>query len=104
MPIGSLQNYRIVRRDPVQIPTRGKYWRRPEGFNPSATGDPLTRLCLIYFGLNLSQKVLEVGDALEVERHFAKADIFQMVMRVGHSRDHGRADACYRSARRDRGP
>src|SRR6266699_3371679 len=71
---------------PPVIPTRGEHRRLPESFNPSAAGNPFTGLCLINFSLYLCQKILKVRYALEVERHLAKADAFQVMMRVGHSR------------------
>src|SRR5207253_9199838 len=70
---------------------RRKHRRRPERFNPTASGDPCAGLCLIDAGLYLREKLLKVGNAFQVQRHLAKANALQMLMRVRHPRDDRRA-------------
>ena len=82
MPVSSPQKDRIVGRYFVQIPTGGKHWRLPESFNPSATGNPFAGLCLIDARFYFGQKVLEVGDAFEIQIPLALPHADEVIMRV----------------------
>ena len=90
MPVCSPENHRIIRRNLVEVPARRKHRRRPESFNPATARDPFPRLCLIDSGFYLREKILEIGDSFEVQRHLAKANALQVVMRIGQPRHHCR--------------
>src|SRR6185436_18124533 len=81
--------------DLVQVPTCGKNLRSPESFNPTAARDPFAWLFLIHALFDFGQKCFEAGQAFEVERHLAKTDPGEMVMRVSHSGQHRPAVQIY---------
>src|ERR1700686_912609 len=97
MAVCSLQDQWIIRRDFVEIPACRKDRRRPESLDPPASGNPLAGLCLIDSCFDLREEILKVGDAFQVQRHLAKADSGQMVMRVSHSRQYRRTVQIYNS-------
>src|SRR5438067_1178157 len=86
MSVRARQKHRIVWRDFVQVPTRRKHRRLPEGFDPAAACYPLSWLRFIDALFHLGEKSFEVRDAFEIQIHLALADAYEVIMRIGHSR------------------
>jgi len=85
MAISSHQKYRIVWRYSIEIFASGEDGWLPKRFDPATACDPFAGLGLIDTGFNLGQEVLQVGDALEVQRHLALTDSDQVAVRIRES-------------------
>ena len=87
MTISTREKNRIVRRNLVEVPTRGKHGRLPKSFDPAAASHPLAGLRFIYSRFYLGEKVFEIREAFEIEIHLALAHANEMIVSISHAGD-----------------
>src|SRR5436853_1009336 len=85
--IGSDENYRVIGRYAIQLPSSRENGRLPKCLDPTTACNPVAGFGGVNPSFDLRQEIFEARRPFEIERHLPLADAAEVIVGIGEAGD-----------------